>query len=86
MQGKSSHQSASYISGNYLVYSGIRLVGNSRMGVQDVECLVRNLKQTKTKEKGAVLTAESTSYTRKPEFKFVSGVMDGPIQDVASAV
>lgn len=24
-------------------------------------------------------TAESTSYTRKPEFKLVKGVMDGPI-------
>ncbi len=31
-------------------------------------------------------TAESTSYTRKPEFKFVSGVIDGTIQDVVSAV
>ena len=30
-------------------------------------------------------TAESTSYTRKPEFKFVSGVIDGPIQEVVSA-
>ena len=31
-------------------------------------------------------TAESTSYTRKPEFKFVSGVIDGAIQDTVSAV
>jgi hypothetical protein len=29
---------------------------------------------------------ESTSYTRKPEFRFVRGAMDDPIQDVASAV
>jgi len=31
-------------------------------------------------------TAESTSYTRKPEFRFVSGVMEGQSQDVVSAV
>jgi hypothetical protein len=34
----------------------------------------------------AARTAESTSYTRKPEFKFVRGVTDGHIQDVVSAV
>lgn len=32
-------------------------------------------KQRKTQ----AFTAESTSYTRKPESKFVRGVMDGPI-------
>ena len=36
--------------------------------------------------RGATRTAESTSYTRKPEFRFVRGVIDGPIQEVVSAV
>ena len=34
----------------------------------------------------AARTAESTSYMRKPEFKFVRGVTDGHIHDVVSAV
>lgn len=32
------------------------------------------------------LTFESTSYTRKPELRFVSGVMDGAIHEMACAV
>lgn len=55
---------------------------NERVRIQDVKCLVTEVmsKQSKKKKNEEfILTAESTSYTRKPELRLFNGVIEGPI-------
>lgn len=53
------------------------------MCVDNIECLtvtIEDVKKTVGSGEGREkLTAESTSYNLKPEFKFVKGVSEGPI-------
>lgn len=51
---------------------------NARVGIYNFERL-RPDQSVLCRGKIKSLTEESTSYTRKPEFRLVSGVIDGPI-------